>query len=193
MCALFISGEHEKWSKEVWNCRRAGWLHSAWARWFVSSFCRAVWAEKGGGLKGQRDGGWRGGGVPAPILDSRFFFSSNSCASLTRGRQQHRERGCLGQMDQHHLPNLPPSTPLLLKSPALLMHSSRDICSYFIWRQWVYQQTRTCHKVNIYTLNENLDVNYVKTGNWTLSKYYKSIFDLSEMFLLHIQFVFSVF
>lgn len=55
MCALFISGEHEKWSKEVWNCRRAGWAHCGWARWFVSSSCRGVWAKRwrAGGTEGQ--------------------------------------------------------------------------------------------------------------------------------------------
>ncbi len=56
-----------------------------------------VFGQRGGGLEGQRDGGWRGG-VRAPFWT--VGLSSNSCASLTRGRQQHWERGCLGQMDQ---------------------------------------------------------------------------------------------
>ena len=97
MCALFISGEHEKWSKEVWNCRRAGWLHSGWACCFVSSSCRGVRAERwrAGGTEG-----WRTEGRSASPLFWTVGLSSNSCASLTRGRQQHWERGCLGQMDQ---------------------------------------------------------------------------------------------
>lgn len=112
MCALFISGEHEKWSKEVWNCRRTGWLHSGWGCWFVSSYCRGVWAER-----------WRAGETEGCRMEGRsvgpFFWtvglSSNSCATLTRGRQQHRERGCLGQMDQHHLPSNLPTTTALIK------------------------------------------------------------------------------
>lgn len=63
----------------------------------------AFWGRRGGELGG--DGGRDGGRECEPPLSLPFLFfwtvelSSNSCASLTRGRQQHWERGCLGQMD----------------------------------------------------------------------------------------------
>lgn len=76
----------------------------AWSRWFVSSWCRGVSGEEAQKRRDTRDGGGRGeaGGWSAS-KQAPFFWtvelSSNSCASLTRGRQQYWERGCLGQMD----------------------------------------------------------------------------------------------
>lgn len=71
------------------------------SRWFVSSWCRGVSGEEAPKRRDMRDGGGREGAkgrVQAPFFWT-VELSSNSCASLTRGRQQNWERGCLGQMD----------------------------------------------------------------------------------------------
>lgn len=99
MWALFISGEHEKWSKEVWNCRRAGWLHSgseSLVRFILVQGCFGWGGGEKEGHEGRREVGR--GRVQAPSFWT-VELSSDSCASLTRGRQQYWERGCLGQMD----------------------------------------------------------------------------------------------
>lgn len=82
-----------------------------------------VFGQRGGGTEGWRAGGWRGG-VRAPFWT--VGLSSNSCASLTRRRQQHWDRWT-GPAPP---PLSPPTTASLIKNTSLPLLMCGAECMY---------------------------------------------------------------